>query len=474
MLVACFGIPAVLVFGDRNDSTIESLVEVAAITLVCVATAWYQGLWSTRITSVRMIELSRIPRVFVVGAIAAAALTRRPLADLWGLAVLGLLSTLAFLVWRSAYRAFIAAERRSGTDQHRVFIVGSTPRAFALLDLFDTHPELGMTVAGIASERTAAAAAGCERLWIGSPERAGELVTTVDPDLVIACAAGLDEDVLRDLTYHEWCRGRALSVDPGLPSLDFRRVHTTAIAHQPLLTVEPPPAPLLAMWIKRCFDIVVAGMLLILASPLFALITVAIKVEDGGPVLFKQRRVGRHGSPFKMIKFRTMVVHAEAQLDQLNESNERRGPLFKMDDSADPRITRVGRFLRSTSFDELPQLLNVLRGEMSLVGPRPALDHEVAQFPPELLQRHDVRPGITGLWQVEARDNASFEAYRRLDLFYVTNWSMMLDLMILVATIDQVLFRPILGRGHRPVTPLELQPPFVDHSEPISEAPWVA
>ena len=253
-----------------------------------------------------------------------------------------------------------------------------------------------MTVAGSRASGTAAAAAGCERLWIGPPEHARELVATVDPDLVIACAAGLDEHLLRDLTYHEWCRGRALSVDPGLPSLDFRRMHVTAIAHQPLLTRRAA-----ARAAARDVDQALLrhrrrGTLLILASPVFALIAVAIKVEDGGPVLFKQRRVGRHGSPFKMIKFRTMVVHAEAQLDQLNESNERRGPLFKMDDSADPRITRVGRFLRSTSFDELPQLLNVLRGEMSLVGPRPALDHEVAQFPPSCYSATTSDPASPG------------------------------------------------------------------------------
>ncbi len=167
-----------------------------------------------------------------------------------------------------------------------------------------------------------------------------------------------------------------------------------------------------------------------------------IKLEDGGPVLFRQRRVGLHGREFEILKFRTMVVDAEARLAALRQSNERVGPLFKMDH--DPRITRIGRLLRATSLDELPQLFNVLNGSMSLVGPRPALPREVAEFPVALNARHQVRPGITGLWQVEARDNPAFEAYLRLDLFYVENWSLALDLMILLGTIDHIVLRPIV------------------------------
>jgi lipopolysaccharide/colanic/teichoic acid biosynthesis glycosyltransferase len=156
-------------------------------------------------------------------------------------------------------------------------------------------------------------------------------------------------------------------------------------------------------------------------------------------VFFKQVRIGRHGRPFIVYKFRTMVVDAEARLKELEQENARSGPLFKM--TRDPRITRVGKFLRDSSLDELPQLFNVLRGEMSLVGPRPALPSEVAQFDPELRDRLKVKSGLTGLWQVEARDNPSFDAYRRLDLYYVENWSVSLDLIILLATVEQVVAR---------------------------------
>ena len=176
-------------------------------------------------------------------------------------------------------------------------------------------------------------------------------------------------------------------------------------------------------------------------------IAALIKLNDRGPVLFKQTRVGTDGNLFKVYKFRTMVVDAEARLAALAASNERTGPLFKMD--KDPRVTRVGRFLRASSLDELPQILNVLTGDMSLVGPRPALPSEVAAFDEELRDRTKVKPGITGLWQIEARDNPSFSAYRRLDLYYVENWSVSLDIVILFATIEHVITRfvtALLGR----------------------------
>ena len=161
-----------------------------------------------------------------------------------------------------------------------------------------------------------------------------------------------------------------------------------------------------------------------------------IRREDGGPVLFRQLRVGRNGETFELLKLRTMNVGAERQLIDLTFENERTGPLFKLTD--DPRRDRVGRVLERLSIDELPQLWNVVRGDMSLVGPRPALPGEVATFDSELLRRHLVAPGITGLWQLHARDNPSFDEYKRLDLNYVERWSLALDFGIFVRTIGSV------------------------------------
>ena len=182
----------------------------------------------------------------------------------------------------------------------------------------------------------------------------------------------------------------------------------------------------------------------------------AVKFTDRGPVLFGQTRVGRDGELIKVWKFRSMVVNAEAKLAALmaEQGNERSGPLFKLE--KDPRVTRIGRFIRATSLDELPQLFNVIKGEMSIVGPRPALPAEVAQFDDRLLDRLQMPPGITGLWQVEARDNPHFGAYRRLDLFYVDNWSLNLDLVIMVATVEQVLskaVRTLFRRGDEAAAP---------------------
>jgi lipopolysaccharide/colanic/teichoic acid biosynthesis glycosyltransferase len=183
---------------------------------------------------------------------------------------------------------------------------------------------------------------------------------------------------------------------------------------------------------KRIFDLVVGSVLLLLLSPLFLAIAIAILIAEGRPVFYRQQRVGRYGRSFTMLKFRSMVADAHDRLDDLQHHNERTGPLFKM--QSDPRVTRVGRFLRVTSLDELPQFFNVLRGTMSLVGPRPALFEERASFPPELLEREVLRPGITGLWQVEARSDPDFDRYHVLDLDYVAHSSLWLDVKILVRT----------------------------------------
>jgi len=194
---------------------------------------------------------------------------------------------------------------------------------------------------------------------------------------------------------------------------------------------------------KRGFDIVIGCLLLAAALPLMVVIALVLQLTQGSPILFRQVRVGRHGKHFEMLKFRTMVVGADLLLADVAADNERHGPLFKL--AADPRATMAGRILRRTSLDELPQLFNVLDGTMSLVGPRPALPAETATFPPVLRMRECVRPGITGLWQVEARDDASFERYIELDLAYVRSCSLALDLSILRRTPNAVVATALLS-----------------------------
>jgi exopolysaccharide biosynthesis polyprenyl glycosylphosphotransferase len=184
--------------------------------------------------------------------------------------------------------------------------------------------------------------------------------------------------------------------------------------------------------VKAVFDVSLAGLLLVLLAPLFLAIAVWIKLDTGGPVFFRQHRVGRGGETFRMYKFRTMHVDAEQRLQAMRGENEFAGVLFKI--RADPRVTRAGRVLRRHSLDELPQLINVLLGEMSLVGPRPPLHSEVEQYPQDMRRRLVVKPGMTGLWQVSGRSDLSWEDSIRLDLQYVENWSLTVDLVILMRT----------------------------------------
>jgi exopolysaccharide biosynthesis polyprenyl glycosylphosphotransferase len=188
---------------------------------------------------------------------------------------------------------------------------------------------------------------------------------------------------------------------------------------------------------KRSFDVVASAAGLLFVAPLLAVIALAIRLGGGGPVLFRQERVGLHRQRFKVLKFRTMVTGADLLLEELRDRNEADGPLFKLRD--DPRVTRVGRSLRRYSLDELPQLWNVLKGEMSLVGPRPPLPREVEAYEDWQLDRLEVRPGITGLWQVSGRSELPFDEYVRLDLFYIENWSLAYDLFILTKTIPMLL-----------------------------------
>ena len=226
-------------------------------------------------------------------------------------------------------------------------------------------------------------------------------------------------------------------VVPALTDISSERLNPRPVAGLPLVHVERPQAMEASRWIKRAFDIVGSGLLLLIAAPIIAAVAIAIKLEDRGPVFFKQVRVGRRGEEFECLKIRSMVVDAEARKAALATQDQGNGVLFKM--ARDPRITRVGQFIRRFSIDELPQLWNVWRGDMSLVGPRPALPVEVAQYDRDAVRRLDVRPGLTGLWQVSGRSDLPWDETVRLDVYYVDNWSVMQDLSILMRTAGAVL-----------------------------------
>ena len=224
---------------------------------------------------------------------------------------------------------------------------------------------------------------------------------------------------------------------PAMTDFSAERVRTRPVGGLPLIHVEPPRWAFASRWAKRTFDVVATTLLILALSPVIVFAAARIKIHDRGPVFFRQTRVGRHGEEFGCFKFRTMVVDAEAMAARLQAELGVDALLFKMKD--DPRITAPGRWLRRFSIDELPQLFNVLLGDMSLVGPRPQVPREVALYDDALRRRLRVRPGMTGLWQVSGRNDLSVEDSIRLDLYYVDNWSMMQDLSILARTAGAVL-----------------------------------
>lgn len=257
----------------------------------------------------------------------------------------------------------------------------------------------------------------------------------------VAVSAGvqLHPQTLRHLGWELASRNVGLIMAPALTDVAGPRIHTQQVAGLPLIHVTTPTLEGGQRVAKRLFDAVVSGLLILALSPVMAVIAVIVKLDSRGPVLFRQERVGMEGEPFRMLKFRSMVVDAEERLGELAHRNEGSGVLFKIKD--DPRVTRVGAFIRRYSLDELPQLFNVLSGSMSLVGPRPPLPREVEAYESDVRRRLLVKPGLTGLWQVSGRSNLSWQDSVRLDLYYVENWSLAGDLIILLKT-----FRAVFGR----------------------------
>jgi len=236
---------------------------------------------------------------------------------------------------------------------------------------------------------------------------------------------------------------RFSTIPPHWNELKTPNILLHKIAAIPILSFIFNPFDEWKLFFKRLIDIVISASLLILSAPLFLVIAIAIKLDSEGPVFYVQERCGLNGRIFPMLKFRSMVVGADKMKEELRLFNEMSGPVFKMKD--DPRVTRVGRWLRKTSLDELPQLINVLKGDMSLVGPRPPLPEEVKQYERWQMRRLSVKPGITCIWQISGRNEIDFDEWVRLDLYYIDHWSLSLDLKILIRTIPAV----ITGRGAR-------------------------
>jgi exopolysaccharide biosynthesis polyprenyl glycosylphosphotransferase len=387
-------------------------------------------------------EIRRVTRgaVFGAGAVALTAfafdlhISRAWVAWTLILAIIGVLGARLWLrrvFWRL---------RAQGLLLRRIVIVGDNAEGRALCAMLQGDLGLGYYVAAVVNDRDAGAA---ERDADGDSSGAVHGVLEVvratgSTGVVIATTAiGMlrSNRLVRELTH----AGIHVELSSTLLDISASRMFVRPLGRFPVVYVEAVKRFGWRTAAKRCFDLVLAVGLLVLTAPVIAASLLAIKLESPGPVFFRQIRVGRDGKPFLLFKLRTMVVDAEARLDEVRQLNEVDGPLFKMRN--DPRVTRIGRVLRSLSIDELPQLVNVLRNEMSIVGPRPALPHEVDAWGEDLRSRLRVKPGLTGMWQVHGRSDASFAEYERLYLYYVDNWSIVTDLAIVVRTIPAVISR---------------------------------
>lgn len=347
---------------------------------------------------------------------------------------------LFLLLSRWMWRQWLVAQRRSGRYSAKVLLVGSLASVRHIAGELARTPEAGYRVLGASvAKGEAGTLPGTDiRIYGAFDDILVALEQSGADTVVITSADDLPPERVRELSWSLEPGKQHLVVAPSLTDIGGPRIHTRPVQGLPLIHVETPTYEGRKLYAKRAFDVVAAGFLIILLSPLFLVLTLAVKLSSPGPALFRQERVGLKGEAFRMVKFRSMVVDAEARLQELSALDRAQGNpvLFKMKD--DPRVTRVGSVMRRFSFDELPQLFNVLSGEMSLVGPRPPLQREVSGYDVRVHRRFLVKPGITGLWQVSGRSDLSWDDSVRLDLYYVENWSITVDLVILWRTIRAV------------------------------------
>ena len=421
-----------LVTANRGGSVPEPVLAWMAVPVWLAVFSRY-GLHAARHVAGRKAEAVRLVHAFAVclalvpavGALTNVAVSRR-----WLLAV-AVVGTPILLAERELVRQWFSRARRYGRFLRPVAVVGDGAEAATLVTMLREQPELGY--------RVVAMVADTEEADINPRHKVVEQLQTAGIGHVLLATTDVDHGLSNRLVRSLTDAGIHVELSSSLRDIDSSRLSVRPLGRHPVLYVEPVKRNGWRAQAKRTFDVSIAAAGILATAPVCVLAAVAIKVTSPGPVLFRQERVGLRGRRFHVYKFRTMVDGAEKLLVDLAEANEADGPLFKL--KADPRVTRVGRILRKLSIDELPQFLNVIRGEMSLVGPRPALPSEVSQWGQELFERLRVQPGITGMWQVNGRSDSSFSEYQRWDLYYVDNWSIWRDLGILLKTI------PVVVRG---------------------------
>ncbi|MEE9382342.1 MAG: sugar transferase [Nannocystaceae bacterium] len=353
----------------------------------------------------------------------------------------GLLQWGTLLVGRIAVMELISALRRKHVDGHRMVIVGCSEHAVEFAKSLGGQIPWNLKLEGHLRVPNEPVHARATPILGDLDELANLLDNRPVDEVVFVVDQQQSSELLKDalLACDERGVDVLLTLPPAFPSNGRMEISSLSGFNYPLLGLRRTPAGGARLAVKRAFDFLASATALLGTLPFMLCVAVAIRLESPGPILFTQIRVGRNGRRFTMYKFRSMVMDAEAKLAQLKTQNEMDGPVFKM--RSDPRITKVGGFLRRTSLDELPQFFNILLGNMSLVGPRPPLPAEVAKYKPWHRRRLSVKPGLTGLWQVSGRNNIGFEEWMKLDLRYIDQWSLWLDLKIIARTFPAVLGR---------------------------------
>lgn len=434
-------------------------VGVAAVlfAIMWVTVLWALGLYRLRVRWSLRAEARDIARATVVVlAISLSTLFVLHQDDVSRLflLILFVVQPFAALLSRALLRSWFERLRRGGSNMSFMLVAGTGALAQQFADTVEAHAELGVRVLGHLSVPATTyrladygeSGGGLDegqalsRPILGSIDEMHAIFHDRIVDEVAVCLAPASSEYLEPIIAVAADEGKTVRVPrdleegilSGALQEEFDRFLVKSVVHDGHRDLERA--------VKRLFDVLAAITALVILSPILLISAVLIRMRDGSPVLFRQTRVGLHGRAFSMIKFRTMEAGAEERLADLAARNEIKGPAFKI--TNDPRVTRLGAFLRASSLDELPQLVNVLKGEMSLVGPRPALPHEVANYDLWHRRRLSVRPGITGLWQIEARSDEQFDNRATLDLRYIDQWSLWMDLGIILRTVPALLMRP--------------------------------
>lgn len=439
-------------FGESPKSRLIGFAQLSYVeTALLLGAGWLIALaagssYHLDVVGVGSEEYRKVTRatLLLFGAIAITATTFKIHFARGFLAIALPLGLALLLLGRLIHRRVLLRERIAGNYMAPALVVGSPVEVRYVVDLMRRQPFVGYAPVAVAtaSEEDFELTDGSTLPEMGSLEDTAEAAARIGASIVVVAGQSqIDPKSLRRLSWQLEERGCELALATRMTDVAGPRIHWRPIEDLPLIRVEMPRYTGGKFVAKRAFDLVAALGMLVLFAPVMVVTAILVKAHDGGPIFFRQSRVGMNQVEFKMTKFRSMVIDAENKLEELRASSNGNGNgnevLFKMHD--DPRVTRVGRFIRRYSIDELPQLFDVIRGSMSLVGPRPPLPAEVLTYDHRAERRLYVKPGMTGPWQVGGRSGLTWEESIRKDLYYVENWSMTGDLLILAQTVQAVI-----------------------------------